>query len=243
MSDKRSEEFVIPARLFNFPADGGLVGVRSQEVESDLAQEGNVLRAVVLAVSGGVLAEVDIQNSMQFAFDLPMGSYNLDQRARRHGGGEQEVADMAGQMAVGMTACGLDAADGLQAREVDIVDSHNAGAACLDAVMGSLGCNLDALDVVGVLDAGERLGQEAGLVGLECQSIIIAGGEDGAGGVGPAMQGIGGDDRALQCQQRERVESPLHLIATGASFWPMTRPGPAAQTLTRWSGVALAARR
>lgn len=66
MSDKRSEELVIPARLFDFPADGGLVGVRSQEVESDLAQEGNVLRAVVLAVSGGVLAEVDIQNPMQF---------------------------------------------------------------------------------------------------------------------------------------------------------------------------------
>lgn len=63
------------------------------------------------------------------------------------------------------------------------------------------------------LHAGERLGQEAGLVGLQCQSIIAAGGEDGAGGVGPAMQGIGGDDRALQCQQRERVESPLHLIA------------------------------
>ncbi|RVL62751.1 hypothetical protein CN141_07730, partial [Sinorhizobium meliloti] len=27
MSDKRSEELVIPARLFDFPADGGLVGV------------------------------------------------------------------------------------------------------------------------------------------------------------------------------------------------------------------------
>ncbi|MHC2541835.1 hypothetical protein ACVINY_002483 [Sinorhizobium meliloti] len=61
-------ELVIPARLFDFPADGGLVGVRSQEVEA--AQEGNVLRAVVLAVSGGVLAEVDIQNPMQFVFDL-----------------------------------------------------------------------------------------------------------------------------------------------------------------------------
>jgi len=94
MSDKRSEELVIPARLFYFPADGGLVGVRSQEVESDLAQERSVLRAVVLAVSGGVLAKVDIQNPCSFVFDLPMGSYNFDQRAGRHRGGEPDVPDM-----------------------------------------------------------------------------------------------------------------------------------------------------
>lgn len=90
---------------------------------------------MILTVSGGILAELDVEHPVQFVFDLPMSSGYLDQGGSRHDGGEQEVADMAGQTAIGMTACGLDGSDGLQAGEVDVIDGDDAGTASFAAVM------------------------------------------------------------------------------------------------------------
>ncbi len=51
----------------------------ADDVEGDFSQEGDVLRAVVLTVSCGVLAEVDVEDPVQFVFDVPMGSDGFDE--------------------------------------------------------------------------------------------------------------------------------------------------------------------
>lgn len=170
MSDEGDEELIVAAGLFDFAADRGLVWMGSDEVGGDLAQQCDVCRPVVLAVSGDILAEPDVEHPMQFVFDLPMGSGHLDEGSSLDDRGEQEVADMAGQTAIGMAAGCLDGADGLRAGKGDNIDGDDAGAASIAAVMVILGGGLDTVEWLDVVQTSNRLGQEAGLIGLQRQA-------------------------------------------------------------------------
>ena len=92
---------------------------------------------------------------------------------------------------------------------------------------------------IGGLDQGLGLRQQGRLIGFQRQGVVGPGVEDDLGRVRPAVQRVGGDDAALQAQQRQGLLSPQNLVAPGARCWPMARRASTAQMLTRCSGVAL----
>ena len=79
--------------------------------------------------------------------------------------------------------------------------------------------------------AGRRLGRAGGLahggdesvgrleeqpsVLLERQHVVPLAGADESRGIGPAMQGIGGDDGAFEVERGEQLERTLGLVAVG----------------------------
>src|SRR5262245_7811625 len=75
----REEEHIVPSGLFDFSSDGSLVWVGSQEVESDLAQDGDVLRPVVFAISGAILVEDHVEDPVELVLDRPMGADDVEQ--------------------------------------------------------------------------------------------------------------------------------------------------------------------
>ncbi len=67
---------------------------------------------------------------------------------------------------------------------------------------------------IGGLDERLGLGQQGWVVGLQRQGIVGACIENGLGGVGPTVQGVGGDDTAVQGQQRQGLLGAEHLVAS-----------------------------
>ena len=51
---------------------GGIGFVRTDEVQHDLLEQGEVLRRVVLADHAGVLAEADVEHPMKLVLDGPV---------------------------------------------------------------------------------------------------------------------------------------------------------------------------
>jgi|GEM_PF-1631846 microcystin degradation protein MlrC len=76
MSEELCEESIIPSGAFDFALDGALFVIGFDDVEGELAQEGEVLRAVAGAVSGSILAHGNIEHPVEVVFDMA-NFYNL----------------------------------------------------------------------------------------------------------------------------------------------------------------------
>src|SRR5688572_31687038 len=153
LGEYREKEHVVPSGLFDFSSDGSLVWVGSQEVESDLSQQGDVLRPVVFAISGTVLVEDDVEHPVELVLDGPMGSHDMEQLAGRHGPGKQEVSrvDLVG-LALD-PAHGIDPCDGANAREVVGLGQggvgNDLGRALVHATVAGFDLGTEGVDLVG----------------------------------------------------------------------------------------------
>src|SRR6266480_6995517 len=61
LGEHRGEEGIVPPCAFDFAAYGRGARMRAESIECQLAQNGEVLRSVVLAVAGAVLVEDDVE--------------------------------------------------------------------------------------------------------------------------------------------------------------------------------------
>jgi hypothetical protein len=61
MSKELEEEALIPCSELHFAPDRSIVGVGSQDVEGDAAQDGKVLRPVILSGAGVVFVKDHVE--------------------------------------------------------------------------------------------------------------------------------------------------------------------------------------
>ena len=120
-------------------------------------------------------------------------------------------------------AAALDHGNGGNAGKVEIVGGQDDGAATFSPVVGD-GGGWWAGGRVGIPNECLGAGEQGRLVGLEGQRIVGPGSEDSAGRVGAAVERIGGDDAAVQTEQRERLLGAEHLVA--ARCQPLTDDQP-----------------
>src|SRR3954447_26335876 len=73
LGEELCEVSVLPTGPFDFDTQGTLGGFLGQEIKGHMAQDGEVMWAVIAAVSGIVLIHNDVQDPMQVVFDRPMG--------------------------------------------------------------------------------------------------------------------------------------------------------------------------
>ena len=61
MSKELEEEALIPRGELHFAPDGSIIGMSSQDVEGDAAQDGKVLRTVILSGAGVVFVKDHVE--------------------------------------------------------------------------------------------------------------------------------------------------------------------------------------
>lgn len=101
--------------MFSFAADGDVWAGASEDVEGELAEDGEVLGAVVLAVAGAVLVEDGVEDPVEAVLDPPMGTHRAGERLGRQLGRGQVVAPAGAGPAVPLDG-GLDHGDAGEAR-------------------------------------------------------------------------------------------------------------------------------
>src|SRR5690349_16297452 len=217
LGEYREKKHIVPSGLFDFSSDGSLVGMRSEHVEGDLSQKGDVLRSVVLAVAGAVLVEDDVEHPMELVLDGPVGAHDLEQLVGRERLGEQEVSGLGFVWPALAAAQGVDLRQRANAREVVGFGQGGVGDDLCGPLFASPMAGLDLRpEGVGLVERGEaaldRL-EERALVLLEGQNIFAAGIEDGLGHCAMAVQGIHGDDTAFERQQLDCLQGTDNFVA------------------------------
>src|SRR5450830_949886 len=89
LEDELSEEFVAPSCFFEFASPGDFCGFPGDDVQGDVAQDGEVFGAIVEAVSGFVLVHGHVEHPMEAVLDSPVCPRNLSEARRVHGRAEQ----------------------------------------------------------------------------------------------------------------------------------------------------------
>ena len=119
--------------------EGSFVGVGLDDVEGDLAQEGEVLGSVSGAVSGGVFSHRHVERPVEVVLDAPLGARELGEAAERKTPRQDEKPCADGLGAVKGLPDGVDAGEragaGKGERLFKIGRRDDAGPADLGAVM------------------------------------------------------------------------------------------------------------
>ena len=122
MGEEGEQEAVVPSGPLSFALDRCLFGMLPHDVEGELADESEVLRAVIGAASSGIFTKGDIEHPMELVFDGPVGPRDLEHALRGQDRREQEVADDHRLWSIGALAAGLHASHRGQSGGVAIVD-------------------------------------------------------------------------------------------------------------------------
>jgi hypothetical protein len=93
MGKEGKEKGVVPAGSFDLSPEGCLVRVGPEEIEGKLSQEGEVFGSIVLAVSGAILVEDDVEHPMEAILDRPVRPGDMEQLLGGERLGEEEMAD------------------------------------------------------------------------------------------------------------------------------------------------------
>src|SRR5512144_795538 len=94
-SDDPEHVIVVPGRHFAPTTSAGLVtAVSGDEIEGDLAQEGQVAGSGAVAHATVILAEDDVEDPVQRVLDAPVPADGLDQDGRIVAAAGEEVADL-----------------------------------------------------------------------------------------------------------------------------------------------------
>src|SRR6185436_2321087 len=209
----------IPLGLEHFVANARRTRCGLQGIEGQLADQGEVFRSMVLAAAAGVLVEQNVENPVKVVLDTPVSARDLEQLPGRQQARGKEVSDgVRGSLApVGSPA--VDATDGSDAGEVVFFrqlrrrddDSLSAlGAAVSDGPSLARPRRLS-----GLIDQCAGRLEELAAIALDGQHVVPLPVADGLRRVGPAMQGVGGDNSAVQIEQCKDFESTGNLVAVG----------------------------
>jgi len=74
LAEDGSSEGVGPSGALSFAPDGNFGPCALEDVEGEFSDDGEVFRAVVLAISGPILVEADVEHPMHAVLDAPMGA-------------------------------------------------------------------------------------------------------------------------------------------------------------------------
>src|SRR5262245_19406006 len=85
LGEHTEQEGLVPARAFDFAADGSFVGMCAKHIERELAQNGQVFRSVVFAIARAILVEDDIEDPVQLVLDAPMAAGDGENASGREG--------------------------------------------------------------------------------------------------------------------------------------------------------------
>ena len=81
MGDEVEEGGVVPRGASAVGFDGSIAGMLSEHVESELLQQGQVLRCVFLSAAHRVSAEAQLEHPMQLVLDAPVVRATLSKRS------------------------------------------------------------------------------------------------------------------------------------------------------------------
>src|SRR2546423_1858985 len=81
---------VLPSCTFHFSANRGFVGVGVEDVESETADHGEICRAIVLAGTGAIFIEHDVEDPVQTVLDTPVSAHDTQQLLGREALREQK---------------------------------------------------------------------------------------------------------------------------------------------------------
>ena len=92
MSKEFEEELSLPSCEFHFAPDGPIEGVGAQDIECDATNHGEILWREVLAGSGVVFVEDDVELPMEIILDAPMSARDFEHAVRWEALGERDIA-------------------------------------------------------------------------------------------------------------------------------------------------------
>src|ERR1044071_8666248 len=147
MDQSIEKEGFAPSGMEHLVAHALRPGRCLQDVDCELAQDGEVLGGMIFAGAAGVCGEQDIEDPMEIVLDAPMGAHCLEELLGGEAAGDQEQANL------GLLRRG--AADAAPA--LDAPDGHGVGKAMLS---GEFLCGDDkGLAALGsAMGAGRALG-------------------------------------------------------------------------------------
>src|SRR5215211_1573568 len=215
---------VVPGSLLAPATEAGLgAPVPGDQVESDLAQEGEVARSRPVAHAAVILAEGDVQHPMQCVLNTPMPADRLDQDGRSVAAAREEVADL------GLALAGaVDAPDRLHRQNraqvgpavqgLEVLDGRSHKDAPTDQATVALVKGVDHWSPLaspaktGLLEMLAHSPKGAAVIGLEHQEIVSALGPDLRGDVLLTAHRIQRHDAALQVQGLQQLRDRDDLI-------------------------------
>src|SRR5437773_12582750 len=219
LGEHRGEEGIVPPCAFDFAAYGRGARMRAESIECQLAQNGEVLRSVVLAVAGAVLVEDDVEDPVQLVLDTPMGAGDCQHARWRPPSRQQEVSNNWWLLGIADPALQLDTCERFDSREVVLAREscrrHDHRLAPFVAAMAAGKRLLYLRMFCQRLQQYLRVGKQRRLVGLERQSVLSATVENALGKLGVAVQRVGGDSAAIECQQLQGFQCCGDLVALG----------------------------
>src|SRR5262249_10135855 len=205
LSDKLGQVFVIPACELELSTQGRLGVVLSHDIESHVAQDGEIVGSIVEAISGLILVHNDVEAPMEPIFDAPMGTHYIREALGGQGCAEKVIGCLSRGLGGEFTDAD-DFADGRQSGPLmpllepsDIGrDEGDAGfdptVIAIDRLIGGGGCSLKLWVVEELFD----IGMQRALVAFERQGVIALLIDDLLGDVALAVEGINRHGAAFQ---------------------------------------------
>src|SRR5215831_17107019 len=205
LSDKLGQICVIPACELELSTQGRLGVVLSHDVESHVAQDGEIVGSVVEAISGLILIHNDVEAPMESIFDAPMGTHDIGEALGGQGCAEKVIGCL-GRGLGGEFTDADDFADGRQSGplmpllEPSDIGRDEGGAGfdptviAIDRLIGGGGCSLKLWVVEELFD----IGMQRALVAFERQGVIALLIDDLLGDVALAVEGINRYGAAFQ---------------------------------------------
>lgn len=139
MTEDLHDEDFVPAGALDLEVDGLAVGVSSQHVEGKAAENGEIVRGIVLAGTVAVLGKMDVEHPMKPVLNGPVTAGNVEQPLERDISGQQVVPHdrRIGALATQAPARG-DSAHGCYAGEAFIQRriAHDGGTSRFAAIVG-----------------------------------------------------------------------------------------------------------
>jgi hypothetical protein len=225
LAEDGSGELVGPTGSFSFASDGDVFSGGLEDVEGELAQDGEVCGTMILAVAGAIFVEGCVEHPVEAVLDGPVGA---DGRGEGLGGkgrrGEIEASGRTGRAIAGDLS--LDHGERRQTGHGGLVGVAPIGKEPVERVAHLMGADLDpAVIGVGCDVAGQglrrRIGEEGRhrlvhrrAIGLAREQPLAATRGDQFGGAVLAMNGVSGDQHAGQVQQAQQLARGGDLVGT-----------------------------
>ena len=190
-------DIVIPGRPFALESQarlGGVGFVRTDQVQHDLLEQGEVLRGVVFADHAVVLAEADVEHPVQAVLDGPVRAHGLGQFLGTEAARADVVARLQFSDLVADHPLRDNAADRLAAGPQLGVDLRAAGGDPAELQHRSAVGAVHVLEAVasplGIADEIAHLLVQRGLVTLDGQQVIAPLVDDPGGDLALAAHGM-----------------------------------------------------
>ncbi len=157
---------------------------------------------------------------MQVVFDIPMTTHRFHHCFGRHAFGQGDVIGECLGLSLRGAPFAFDPAerDETGERRRAFGRRDNAGAAAMETVVSFFAPFMKGKRAgrIGLREGLKRASKQRPVVGLELEGVVGARGANAFGHFGMAMQGVRGDDAALQIKAFQHFQGRRDLVAVGA---------------------------